>query len=131
MAISNLLVTADGPRTVELHNFDDVVVVRLALPAVKAGVWMLIGRVVIANSDADEQSASARLTTETAHGNLVLDAVDDLGPNPNMVVSLQGFLRRGHPVLVEPIVDLRCSTYFGVAAYGRLFALLVDEVKAE
>jgi hypothetical protein len=127
MPVSNLLVTANG--SAQLHHFNDDVVVRLALPAEKLGVWMLIGRVVISNGDGDQQLGSARLTTND--GATVLDLVDDLylpfnTPTP---VSLQGFLRPGEAG--EPIVDLRCSTYNGVANWGKLFALLVDDVRPE
>lgn len=127
MPVSNLLVTATG--STQLHHFNDEVVVRLALPAEKVGIWMLIGRVLIWNGDGDQQAANARLTTDD--GATVLDLVDDLylpfnTPTP---VSLQGFLGRERPA--ESIVDLRCSTYNGVANWGKLFALLVDDVRAE
>ena len=127
MPVSNLLLTAEG--SAPLHNFNDTVVLRLALPAEKVGVWMLIARVVLWSSDSDPQQASARLTTDD--GATVLDLVDDLylpfnTPTP---VSLQGFLRPDDPA--EPIVDLRCSTYKGVANWGKLFALLVDGVQVE
>lgn len=72
MPVSNLLVTATG--STQLHHFNDEVVVRLALPAEKVGIWMLIGRVLIWNGDGDQQAANARLTTDD--GATVLDLVD-------------------------------------------------------
>lgn len=125
MPVSNLLVVADG--TAYVHNFDDQVIVRLALPAEKIGVWMLLGRALIFNNDGDAQDASARLTAND--GAIELDRVDDMRipSTSGQPVSLLGFLRPEHPA--EPIVDLRCSTYNGTVNWGKLYALLVDDVR--
>ena len=58
VSVSNLLVTADGAPAVNLHNFNDQVVVRLRLPKIESGAWMLIARVELFNGDPDDQDAS-------------------------------------------------------------------------
>jgi len=130
MPVSNLLITAS--EVADLGNFNEEVVVRLTLPEIKAGAWLLIGRVVIKNADTDAQPRSARMTTHD--GATVLDQVEDLRVDSldadwDKQISLYGTLLRED--VPEPIVDLRASTYDGLADFGRLFALLVDDVQSQ
>jgi hypothetical protein len=129
MPVANLLITGEG--SADLHDFNDDVVVRVTLPAMKTGAWMLTARVVIVNADDGLQNASARLTTDD--GATVLDLVDDIrcggyDTPRDKPISLQADLRSHGS---EQIVDLRCSTYNGTARYGRLFALRVDDVQSQ
>jgi hypothetical protein len=128
MPVSNRLITT-GQGGATLHNFNDEVIVRVRLPPVKIGVWLLMGRVLIFNTDNDAQWASARLTTDD--GATKLDEVDPVRIDGwfSQAMSLQAVLseRLGD----EPIVDLRCSTYSGIASDGSLFALLVDDLESQ
>ena len=129
MPVSNRLIATTGQGGAALHNFNDEVIVRMHLPPVKIGVWLLMGRVLIFNIDNDAQSVSARLTTDD--GATKLDEVDPIRIDGwiSQVVSLQGVLSQH--LGDAPIVDLRCSTYDGIASNGSLFALLVDDLESQ
>jgi hypothetical protein len=114
------------PNTLPLHNFNDVVVLRLG---VKAGTYVVFARVAIQNDDSNPQNASARITLRD--GADLSDRVDVRIPGHNTRDSLylQGTL------IVPPnkteILDIRCSTFLGAAGQSSLFAVPVTGLESD
>ncbi len=107
-----------------LQNNNDVVLIRLGLA--EPGVYVVFGRVVILNEDADAQLASARSTVQD--GADLVDRVDlNLPGYCSQTIYLQGTAKvdAGHP----QIVDIRCSTFKGFAQQSSLFAIHVDQLR--
>jgi hypothetical protein len=113
---------------VDLNNFSDTAVVRLRVD--DAGKFVVFGRVIIVNWDGDSQNASAKLTT--LDGLIELDRSDVRisGDGISLSISLQGTLtlpsKDGNN-----IIDIRCSTFKGLAQEATLFAIDVDEIIKE
>jgi hypothetical protein len=128
MPIDNIAFYGTNPGSVILHNFADSVVVRVDLRPTDVGKFVVFGRVVIQNWDGDSQFATARLTT--LDGKTELDTVtvrlqDGVVSQP---VSLQAAFELGtHNT--DPIVDLRCATFKGLAEQASLFVVQVDDLK--
>lgn len=112
-----------SPALNNLNNFNDTVIVRLQ---VRAGKYVIIGRVVVINTDSDPQNASARMTT--LDGLQELDRVDvrlgGRGGAPDMAVSLQATLT----VDREVILDVRCASYVAFARQGSIIAIKVGDI---
>lgn len=112
-----------SPGKTSLHNFNDRVVVRLQ---VRTGKYVIIGRVVIINTDSDPQNGSALLTT--LDGQQELDRVDirlgSRGDAPDLAISLQATFS----VEREAIVDIRCASFVGFAEQASIIAIKVDDI---
>lgn len=115
-----------NPGDFFLEHFNDVVVLRLG---VKEGNYVVFGRVVISNGDADRQNACARIAVRD--GADLSDKVELSlqGGNISHCFYLQGTLR------VDPgkteIIDIRCSTFQGLASQFSLFAVQVGDLRTD
>lgn len=114
---------ADPQQGVVLRNNNDVTILRLAL---KAGVYVVVGRVVIRNVDRDGQEASARITVRDGAGIADRVAVRIDGGGTAQTLALQGTLK----VAEGEIVDIRCSTFAGFAGQSSLLATEVSQLLA-
>jgi hypothetical protein len=104
-----------------LSEFHEGLVVRLHLNGDEQPNVMIIGKVVVFNSDGDPQDAKVRLTFED--GRVQLDEVDiRLMGTSSQAVTLIGWIR---PPDLTPnsIVDLRVSTFNGFTQHARLIAI--------
>jgi hypothetical protein len=130
VAIDNIAFTVSNPGTVQLHNFNDTVIVRLE--KLREGKYVVFGRVVIHNSDGDNQNASAAVTT--LDGATQLDRADVRiaggGGAIDQAVSLQATYTLPSPG-TDSTVDIRCATYNGAAVEASLFAILVDGIETQ
>ena len=114
-----------NPAGSPLNNFNDEAVLRLA---VKEGTYVVFARAGIQNDDGSPQNASARITVRD--GADLSDRVDVRLPGiTRYSLYLQGTLR------VDPgkteIVDIRCSTFRGVASQSSLFTVQVSELRSD
>jgi hypothetical protein len=126
MAIPNIAFTNTHVGIVPLNHFADQMVVQLTVR--DSGKYVVFGRVVITNWDGDPQNASARLTTHDQATELDRADVRIDSKSCAQSISLQGTLIL--PSKTEnSIIDIRCSTYNGVAQEATLFAILVDDLK--
>ena len=111
-----------NPNRQGLSNNNDQVIIRLGLA--EPGEYVIIGRVVISNDNADDQAASARSTLRDG-----ADLVDEVSLRipgaSSQTIHLQGTARVGSP----EIVDIRCSTFSGTALQSSLFAIHVDQLR--
>ena len=112
-----------GDADVILLNFAEQVMTRIQLRE-SGGHVLVLGKVVIVNSDTSDQNATARLTT--VDGQVELDRVDVRIPSQgSQCLSLNGWIT-GADAAAGQFVDLRCSTFEGRAKKVRLNAILVD-----
>lgn len=126
----------------DLTNEQDVVLASLTLPD---GKYVIYGKTVLYNGDSDDQSATARLVAvqgEGARRQLELDRADirlahvdlhkgELFPINEagaQEVSLQATLEVP-PELKSEKVEIRASTFYGVAQRTMLHAIQVDDIK--
>lgn len=110
---------------VNLDNFAEATLVRVQIE--EFGNYMILGRLVLQNTDGAAQSGSARITT--ADGSNELDRVDLRinGDGEAQSISLQATLTLPSEN-ANDIVDLRCSTFSGAASEALLFACKVDRI---
>jgi hypothetical protein len=126
----------------ELINEKDIVLASLTLPD---GKYVIYAKTVLYNGDSDDQSATARLVAvqgEGARQQLELDRADirlaqvdvhdgELFPINEagaQEVSLQATLEVP-PELKSEKVEIRASTFYGLALRTMLHAIQVDDIK--
>jgi hypothetical protein len=106
-----------------LQNFNDEIVVKLRLFGSNGGYggWLLMARVLISNIDGSSQAATAKLV----HDADVIDAVVlTLSDDDEELFYLQaGYIAHG-----EDVITLECNTFDGVAQYGSILAMTVDNI---
>jgi hypothetical protein len=130
MPVNNIVFFTERAGPTGLDNFDDTVILRLQVQ--DQGLFLIIAKVCIYNSDRDSQNASARLTT--LDGRTELDRAPVRiapaeGPDPAaQEISLHATMSLPSPDH-SYIIDLRCSTYRGSAFEAKLFAVLVDRLQ--
>jgi hypothetical protein len=115
---------ANDPDTA-LNNFQEQVVARVTINRGETNV-LILGKVVITNLDGDAQNAAARLTL--GDGAVELDRADLRIPGGNgfsQSVFLDGWITN---VSRNAIVDLRCSTFSGLARKVRFNVIGVDDL---
>ena len=116
-------VASDG-GTLQSKNFNEVVLLRLNV--VEPGVYVVFGRVVVANHNFAIRAARGRITH--ADGSRVVDSVEvTLASGCSQTLHLQGPLRV--PTGGSEIVDIRCSGFDGDGAKSSLFAVQVDQLR--
>jgi hypothetical protein len=114
------------PDVIVLENFNDTVVVRLAVPK---GQYVVFGKVSLRNSDGDPQNATARLTSQDGF-NIIDQADIRVGRSEGIFhstnftstnsISVQGtFTVDGE----GEIVDIRCATFRGNVSQASLIAI--------
>jgi hypothetical protein len=109
----------NGP--VELHNFQEEVIMRLQL---RGGNVVVRAKVQLKNNDDDSQDFTARITH--GDGSVELDRVDvRLGDHISTCACLSGWITNA---TAGDTLDLRCSTYKGNATMARMAAIMVDEL---
>ena len=114
-----------GDPDTGLSNFQEQVVARVAINRRETNV-LILGKVVISNLDGDAQNATARLTWRD--GAVELDRADLRIPGGNgfsQSVFLDGWITN---VSQGDIVDLRCSTFSGLARKVRFNVIGVDDL---
>ena len=94
------------------------------------GKFVIVGRVVIMNHDGDSQFATARLTTLDGKTELDKVGVRIGGVSETQAISLQAVMELGPGKNTDPIVDIRCATYKGLAEHASLLAIQVDDLRA-
>src|SRR5262245_10521739 len=121
-------IIADSPNPehgVDLHHFNDTVVVKLKLQDdADEGPWLLMGRVLVWNVDGDPQGASVKLVHEqdVVLEELLLELAPRDFPEQCYVVRA-GLISSGHD-----IITLQCSTYNGTARNGSIVAWKVGRI---
>jgi hypothetical protein len=120
---AELAVHAEQPQQwptggwVELHGFADVIVTKLEL---EMGVWVIVGRVVIKNTDGDNQMVTAKIVHDA---NVIIDHVTIWAPSATQhCMAVQATLKSRRP---ETVV-LMCNTFSGHVFSGSLIAFKVD-----
>jgi hypothetical protein len=113
-------IVEDGEAVVDA----DALVVR---EVTEVGFYVVFARVVIYNADGDEQNASVRLTHDRP-SEVNIDALGvRIGSSESQSLALQGTLR------VDPgaskLIDLRCSSFGGIARERSIIALQVTALK--
>ena len=105
-----------------LGNFHDEIVVKMDLREGK--LWILMGRVVLRNSDDDGQYATARLIH---NANVPLDeATAHIPPGESCFYLQAGLAAEGRET-----VTLECNTYSGGARHGSIIAFAVDHIDVQ
>ena len=128
--VQTAIVPGDDERG--LSNFQDLPLVRLPLDLTgRPHNVLVLGKVVIRNDDGDAQNATVRLTfgEDVAAGEVKfeIDRADIRIPSGDGVaVTLMGWVTSGSFDVDRPFVDIRASTFRGVAQKTRLTVTVVD-----
>jgi hypothetical protein len=116
-----------GDNEIGLGNFQDTPLVRRVVDLTgRPHNVLVLGKVVIRNDDGDAQNAAVRLTAnDTA---TEIDRVDIRIPAGQfgVAVSVMGWITAPDIIGDRPIIDIRASTFRGVAQHARLTVTVVD-----
>ncbi len=113
--------TDQGPEP--LHNFVETIVHSISITG---GNWLIFGKILVSNSDSDDQNVNVRLRV---HAQKVLDRADFRMPGGGIgqPVSLEAAMTG--PDAAPTRLDITCATFNGQAYEAQLIAISVDRLE--